>query len=381
MIWFALKLMLTKWLAMKRWNNFPRIEDVSHLDNVWYVVHIALFLAYLEEKNGNKVNKEFLIKKIIFGSFSSLIISDINSGTRDYIRQVDKDIFSKIQQKGFDYILSKEAPEYIKKDLKETLDNKTNELELLIIKIAKKYAWYRECLVNQKVFSEMYEVPLKQIIAVLEENKTKLKSLDILLNTPDYVKYLSHIRRLNHSMRWSGQTRIFPISVMSHLVIITYISYIIWSIENHAWANIDMEELMLRSIYHDIPEAITWDIITPTKKAVEWFSDVLEQVEIKMMDDYIFSYVDNDYKEKVFNYMLKPFEWELWKTAKQADVLSALFEAKVEINYGWKNYSDIYKNIKGRANIFWTKSVDYMLKNWIDSFDEKIDSINFNEEK
>jgi predicted naringenin-chalcone synthase len=97
-------------------------------------------LAYLEEKNENKVNKEFLIKRIIFGSFSSLIISDINSGTRDYIRKIDKDIFSKIQQKGFDYILSKDAPEYIKKDLKETLDNKSNELELLIIKIAKKYA-------------------------------------------------------------------------------------------------------------------------------------------------------------------------------------------------------------------------------------------------
>ena len=59
------------------------------------------------------------------------------------------------------------------------------------------------------------------------------------------------------------------------------------------------------------------------------------------MDDYIFSYVDNDYKVKVSPYMLKPFEWELWKIAKYADTFSALLEAKVERNYGWKNYSEI----------------------------------------
>ena len=34
---------------------------------------------------------------------------------------------------------------------------------------------------------------------------------------------------------------------------------------------------MLKSIYHDIPEAITGDIITPTKKSVEWFEEVLEK--------------------------------------------------------------------------------------------------------
>lgn len=378
MIWFILKLMLTRWLAMKRWNNFPRIEEVSHLDNVWFVIHVALFLAYLEEKNGNKVDREFLIKRIIFNSLGSLILSDINSWTRDYIMKIDDKVFPEIEKKAFEFILSKEAPECIKKDMKDTINNNSKKLELLIIESSKKYAGYRECLVNEKVFSEMYEVPLKQIEETLEENRETLKSLDLLLSNNNYIKYLSHIRRLSHSMRWSGQTRIFPISVMSHLAVITFISYIIWSIENENWEDHSIEELMLRSIYHDIPEAITWDIITPTKKAVAWFEEILEKVEIKMMDDYIFSYVEEDYKKQVFSYMLKPFDWKLWKIAKHSDILSALFEAKVERNYWWKNYSDIYRNIKKRVNMFWTISVDYMLKNWIDSFDEKIDNINLN---
>lgn len=34
MIGVLIKLMMTRGLMTKRWNNFPRIEDVSLLDNV-----------------------------------------------------------------------------------------------------------------------------------------------------------------------------------------------------------------------------------------------------------------------------------------------------------------------------------------------------------
>ncbi|MDP2395724.1 MAG: hypothetical protein Q8S84_01510 [bacterium] len=84
-----------------------------------------------------------------------------------------------------------------------------------------------ECSVNSKVFSDMYDVPLNQIRHDLEEKRKTLKSLDLLWNNDNYKKYLTHIRRLSHSMRWNQQNRVYPISVMSHLVVITFISYII----------------------------------------------------------------------------------------------------------------------------------------------------------
>ena len=361
---------------MKRWNNFPRIEDVSHLDNIWFVMHVALFLAYLEEKKWNKVDREFLLKRIMFNSFSSLILSDISSWTRDYILEVDDKVFNIIEKKAFEFLLSKEAPEYIKNDIKDTLDNKSKTLEISIIEASKKYAWFIECRINEKVFSDMYDIPLNQITVVLEQKRKSLKSLDELLSNDNYKKYLLHIRRLSHSMRWNQETRVFPISVMSHLFVITFISYIIWSIENDDWANYDIQDLMLRSIYHDIPEAITWDIITPTKKAVPWFAWVLEKVEIKMMDDYIFSYVDNEYKKQVYSYMINPFEWKIWCLAKHADIFSALFEAKVEKHFWTNSFWDIYENILKKANSFWTISSKYMLKTCMNSFGEKLDDIN-----
>jgi len=68
-------------------------------------MHVALFLAYLEEKEGHKIDREFLLKRIIFNSFSSLILSDISSGTRDYILKIDDKIFNEIERKAFEFIL------------------------------------------------------------------------------------------------------------------------------------------------------------------------------------------------------------------------------------------------------------------------------------
>jgi len=36
-------------------------------------------MAHLEEENGEKIDKEYIIKKIIFDLFKSLVLSDINS--------------------------------------------------------------------------------------------------------------------------------------------------------------------------------------------------------------------------------------------------------------------------------------------------------------
>jgi len=185
------------------------------------------------------------------------------------------------------------------------------------------------------------------------------------------MKYLTHIRRLLHCMRWNQQNRIFPISVMSHLVITTFLTYLIVMMENNNWKNYDMLDMLLRSLYHDIPESITWDIITPTKRAISEFAQLLEKVEIDMMNDYLFYYIDESYKNEIYNFILHPFDWENWKIVKYADIISALFESKVEINYWNTSYTEIYRKIKKKVNTFSWISIDYILKHWLDSFDER----------
>lgn len=107
----------------------------------------------------------------------------------------------------------------------------------------------------------------------------------------------------------------------------------------------DIEDMLMRAIYHDVPEVITGDIITPTKKAVPGFVDLLEQVEETMMDDYLFSYISPEYKDYISSYILKPFDDDLGKKVKYADIFSALIEAKIEDQGGNSFFHEKYQTI------------------------------------
>ena len=155
MIWILLKLLLSKGLLIKRWNNFPRVEDITPLDNAWFVIHIALFLSHLEEKNGKKIDKCYIIKKIIFDLLKSLVLADINSWTRDYILKTNPKVMYDLEKKVFDYFFSMEGWDFLKKDIKEIFYNDSDSIENRIISGAKKFAWHQECVINARVYFYM----------------------------------------------------------------------------------------------------------------------------------------------------------------------------------------------------------------------------------
>jgi len=362
--------MLTRGLSIIRWNNFPRVIDIKQIDNVGATLHTALFLAYHEEQiSWKKIDKLYLIKKIIFTSLADLILSDINSGTKNYIKKLDPKIFDELYAQAYQHFLKNEAPEALKKDFKEVLERTSMDLEDSIFLAAKKYVGYFEASMNARVFSEIYEVPFSDIKLELKTLSETLPSLKELLRNTDQEKYLAHIYRLSFSMRWNQYQRNTPISVMSHKVIVAYLSYVIWMVGNEHGEDNDIEEMFMRAIYHDVPEVITWDIITPTKKAVLGFVELLEEVEKTMMDDYLFGYINPEYKNFLSPYILQPFDDELWKKVKYADVFSALIEAKVEDSWWNHVFHEKYQKILAHISHISHPGVEFLLKETLFHFD------------
>lgn len=362
--------MLTRGLSIIRWNNFPRVIDIKQMDNVGATLHTALFLAYHEEKaSWKKVDKLYLIKKIIFTSLADLILSDINSGTKNYIKKLDAKIFDELYEQAYKHFLKSDAPEILKDDFRDTLSREGMDLEDTLFFAAKKYVGYFEASTNARVFPEIYEVPFGDIKSGLKVFSETLPSLKELLRNTDQEKYLAHIYRLSFSMRWNQYQRNTPISVMSHKVVVTYLSYVIGMIGNTHGEENDIEEMLMRAIYHDVPEVITGDIITPTKKAVSGFVELLEEVEVAMMDDYLFGYISPEYKEFLSPYILRPFDDELWKKVKYADVFSALIEAKVEDSGGNHMFHEKYQTILAHISHISHPWVEFLLKETLFHFD------------
>ena len=315
------------------------------------------------------------MKKIIFTSLADLILSDINSGTKWYIKKLDEKIFDDLYEQAYWFFLSGEAPESLKNDFKETLHRDDKKLEDKIFLAAKKYIWYVEASTNARVFQEIYEVPLGEIKESLTVLSQDLVCLKELLRNSDSEKYLAHVFRLSYSMRWNQYQRNTPISVMSHKVVVCYISYVIGMIWNDQWEDNDIGEMLLRAIYHDVPEVITGDVITPTKKAVPWFVELLEKVEETMMDDYLFGYITSEYKDFLIPYILRPFDEELGKKVKYADIFSALIEAKIEDRIGNHFFHEKYQTILAHISRINHPGVEFLLKEILFHFDNVWDDV------
>jgi hypothetical protein len=111
--------------------------------------------------------------------------------------------------------------------MQDTINDNSSRIENTIIIASKKYAGFLEASTNHTVYDAIYELPLEQLKTSLKKYRKKLSSLETLLSHKHYKKYLTQVRRLSHAMRWSGESKLLPISVMAHLVEVTFISYLI----------------------------------------------------------------------------------------------------------------------------------------------------------
>lgn len=139
-----------------------------------------------------------------------------------------------------------------------------------LIAYAKAWASYYEIYNNSIVYPDAYSKLLKSIESRAFEGIYLPESDKILdfnpHNQTDIERFLLVIHRLASSFRWNRSERLTHVSVLSHTYIITFLAYCIGVLEQQS--EDDITDMLLTALYHDIPEAITGDIITPTKKAI-----------------------------------------------------------------------------------------------------------------
>lgn len=376
MLWYYINLMF-RWISIYRWNNFPRIENVTETDNLAYVLHTIVIMKYmLEEKEKIKINLDFVFKKIILWSFVTFMLSDINSDLKQRIKQKNNIMYTKLELKVYNLILWINIPQRIKTDFENILQSDNTIFwtqfwfENKLIRFCKLRVAKQEALHNAMVYKNNY----KKVIESMDE---KLNNEEFAIfnkyMTKNIENYLENIRRLQFAQRWNKMRRIYPISVMSHLFIVFFLCYLIWTLEELKSEKIT--ELMLRGLYHDISEAITWDVVTPTKKAINWLEDLLVEIETDMVEESLLIYIKKfKFQKDIKKFILDSKEWEIWKLLKIADIFSALFEAKVE-SHNNDEFLEIYRKTKKLLNSRDYTSVDYLMKFWVDYFDDNIEEI------
>ncbi len=349
--------------SIQRWNDYPRMVELVELDKQAHKFIIAYFIAKLEKD----INYTHLIEAGIFEFLRRVVVTDIRPDVfRKALQRKAKEINS--------WVISKLAPSL--KDIdngtflqkfEEYLNNPDiYKKERFILKAASYLAtrWEFSIVYQTSQFLNDIEDVKKSVEEEIEDYYELIGVRKIALNKK-LGKIIDLSGRLRFQKRWAQTPRIPETSVLGHMLTVAIFGYF-FSLEVNA-CDKRLQNNFFTALFHDLPEALTRDIITPVKYCVDELSEIIAEYEIEKIEDDIlpnvpeilheeFSYILGLYDgikeeftnkikqngkievvEDISKYNLDKYEAIDGIALKQCDKLSAFVEASLSISHGIKS--------------------------------------------
>ena len=359
--------------SIQRWNDYPRMVELVELDKQAHKFIIAFFIAKFEKD----VNYTHLIEAGIFEFLRRVVVTDIRPDVfRKALQKKAKEINS--------WVISKLSASLEKIDNGSFLQKFEDYLkypqmykkERFILKAASYIAtkWEFSIVYQTSAFLSDIEDVKKSVEEEIEDYYELIGIRKIALNKK-LAKIVDLSGRLRFQKRWAQTPRVPETSVLGHMLTVAIFSFF-YSIDVKA-CDKRLQNNFFVSLFHDLPEALTRDIITPVKYSVDNLSDIIAEYEMQKIEDDIlpyipsflhdeFSYilglydgqkeefVNKIYKDKikivedVSKYNLNEYNAIDGVALKQCDKLSAFVEASLSISHGIKSK----ELLNGKKQIF-----------------------------
>jgi len=285
--------------SIQRWNDYPRMVELVELDKQAHKFIIAYFMANMEEN----VNKVHLIEAGIFEFLRRVVVTDIRPDVfRKALQKKEKEINVWVLSKLSDSLKDIENGEFLKR-FEEYLKNPSMyKRERFILKAA-------SYLSTKWEFSIVYQTSqflsgidrVKEAVDEEIEDYYELVSVRKISLNKKISKIIDLSGRLRFQKRWAQTPRIPETSVLGHMLIVAILGYF-YSLKVDA-CDKRIENNFYCALFHDLPEALTRDIISPVKYSVSGLDDIISEYEVKVMEDEIFPYIPSNFL-KEFQYLL-----------------------------------------------------------------------------
>lgn len=185
--------------------------------------------------------------------------------------------------------------------------------------------------------------------------------------------FYSMLFRMKHIKRWGIMHSLIPDYLSTHSLEVGFIAHSLAMIGNKKFGkNYDCDRIVVKAIYHDVPEIFTGDIPTPVKyysNETKQAYDAVEAASINKLSDMLPEEFRQDY--------LDLFEHgeEEHKIIKAADRISAYIKCMEEKQYGSHEFEIAGQRLLETIKTMECEEADFFLDEFLDSFGLPIDSI------
>lgn len=342
---------------MHRWNDHIKPVELTELDKQAHKMVIAYVLAKFEEEDRSaSINWQGLIEGSIFEFLHRTVLTDIKPP-----------VFHKMEIKKKpelnDLVLNTLTPELdgLTPDFKENFIRYLEEPGFLreekrILKASHYLAtnWEFKIIYNTAPYIYGIDQTKEAIDNEIEDHYDLIGVQKIMLQKKSYG-FVDLCGQLRFQKRWALSPRVPKTSVLGHMYIVAILSFF-FSLEINACTK-RIYNNFFAGLFHDLPEVLTRDIISPIKSSVEGLEEIIKEYEKSQMDEVLLPliptswraemeyFTDDEFANKT-NEKTVPTSKELNKYNRDeynpldgelidaSDKLAAFIEATVSINHG-----------------------------------------------
>ena len=391
---FALKIF--EGFSIDRWNDLVRPFDLVEMDKAAEKMVVSYIIGKYEENRGVEIDWEWMIYASVFDLLRKIALCDIKSPVQRLIHAKYPDEYRRLnewvleQYRGMienDEIFGR-FREYIAAKCGNGSLTPVQEQTARVYGAAHKYSTMRELeMISMVNEPERLERIKKEVSADLQ-TFLDLRGLQLLITKQKPFDFLMRIEQLRFQTRWNQTPRVPKTSVLGHCFFVSVLTLLFMHENGAKMCSKRVYNNFFSALFHDLPEAVTRDIISPVKQATDGLPSIVKDIEDIIVSRELVPLMEDFYKDEMLYFTSDEFQNRILvdgkiehvsfedlktkynsddfnpvdgKMVRLADQYSALLEADSSIRYGITS-----KQIEdGRMNLIKA----YPFGTWINGID------------
>ena len=170
------------------------------------------------------------------------------------------------------------------------------------------YEWSRKMYRIEETRKEIYSQV--EDLADIPSVQEMLTAWDAPDDRKGVLGFVSLVGQLGFQKRWAQTPRIPQTSVLGHLLFVAILSYFV-ALETDACPKRAYNDFF-GGLFHDLPEVLTRDIISPVKNSVEGLDDLIRRYERQAMEEKIFPLLPDSWAREIGYFTEDEFRNKIW---------------------------------------------------------------------
>lgn len=355
--------------SIQRWNDLIRPFDLVEMDKAGEKMVLAYIIGKFEEKKGHKIDWVWMIYASLFDLLRKISLCDIKAPVQQMLKNEFKEEYLRLNEWVLNQYKDMIPDSKLFSEFTIYTGQKADSLplaanlkrSLMVYNAAHKYSTIREMEMIAPVNEAARLSNIKTALEKEIQQYLELEGLQKLMTHQKEFDFLLKIEQLRFQTRWNQTPRVPATSVLGHCFYVAIMTLLLGRESNPKMCRKRIVNNFFCALFHDLPESVTRDIISPVKQATDELPNIVKKIEdeivkkelVPLMDDYfvdeVMYYTNDEFSNRVLiDGKVRAVSWEELnekynseeynpidgRLVRICDHFSALMEADISIKHG-----------------------------------------------